>query len=33
METGVFEGRRFVAGKDAILKALAVRHGLPDPHP
>jgi hypothetical protein len=33
LETGVFEGRRFVAGKDEILRALAVRHGIPDPHP
>ena len=33
METGIFEGRRFVAGKDAILKVIAARHGIPDPHP
>ncbi|MDQ7247866.1 DUF3088 domain-containing protein [Dongia sedimenti] len=33
IETGSFEGRRFVAGKDAILRVLADRHGLPDPHP
>jgi hypothetical protein len=33
LETGSFEGRRFVAGKDAILQVLAARHGLPDPHP
>jgi hypothetical protein len=33
LETGRSNGRRFVAGKDAILKALAARHGIPDPHP
>jgi hypothetical protein len=33
LETGTWNGRRFVTGKDAILKALAVRHGIPDPHP
>jgi hypothetical protein len=33
LETGTWRGRRFVAGKDAILKALAARHGIPDPHP
>jgi hypothetical protein len=33
LETGVWNGRRFVAGKDPILKALAVRHGILDPHP
>jgi hypothetical protein len=33
LETESWRGRRFVAGKDAILKALAVRHGIPDPHP
>jgi len=33
LETGHWDGRRFVAGKDAILKALAIRCGIPDPHP
>jgi DUF3088 family protein len=33
LETGTWAGRRFVAGKDAILKALAARHAIPDPHP
>jgi hypothetical protein len=33
LETGTFNGTRFAEGKDAILKALAVRHGLPYPHP
>jgi len=32
-QTGVFEGRALVAGKDAILAALSERHGFPDPHP
>jgi hypothetical protein len=33
LETGEYEGRRFVSGKDAILRALSVRYGIPDPHP
>ena len=33
LETGSWDGRRFVAGKDAILRALSVRHGILDPHP
>ncbi|HYC98864.1 DUF3088 domain-containing protein [Brevundimonas sp.] len=33
LETGQHQGRRFVAGKDAILRALSVRCGIPDPHP
>jgi hypothetical protein len=33
LETGSWNGRRFTAGKDAILRALAARHGIPDPHP
>jgi len=33
LETEIWGGRRFVTGKDAILRALAVRHGIPDPHP
>lgn len=33
LETGAHEGRRFVEGKDAILRALSVRYGIPDPHP
>jgi len=31
--TGVFDGRAFIADKDAILAALTERHGFPDPHP
>lgn len=33
LETGTANGRRFVAGKDAILRVLAVRHGTAEPHP
>lgn len=33
LETGQHQGRRFVEGKDAILKALSVRCGIPAPHP
>lgn len=33
LATGSFDGRRFVAGKDAILAALSARHGIPLPHP
>ena len=33
LETGRWKGTRFVAGKDAILHALSVRHGIPVPHP
>jgi hypothetical protein len=33
LETGSFNGLRFVAGKDAILRVLTVRHGIPEPHP
>jgi hypothetical protein len=33
LATGAANGRRFAEGKDAILRALAVRHGIPDPHP
>lgn len=32
-ETGSFGELRFVDEKDAILKALTVRHGIPHPHP
>jgi hypothetical protein len=32
-QTGVFEGRAFVSDKDAILKVLAERHGIAEPHP
>lgn len=28
-----YKGRRFIAGKDAILNVLASRHGIPHPHP
>lgn len=33
LETGVHGGVRFVSGKDAILRALTLRHGFPEPHP
>ncbi|MDO8296506.1 MAG: DUF3088 domain-containing protein [Caulobacter sp.] len=33
LETGEWNGRRFVEGKDAILKALSIRYGIPNPHP
>jgi len=33
LATGSWNGRRFTAGKDSILRALSVRHGIPDPHP
>ena len=33
IETSVAFGQRFVEGKDAILNALAIRHGIPVPHP
>ncbi len=33
LETGEANGYRFVEGKDAILRVLALRHGIPDPHP
>ncbi len=33
LATGSYQGRRFVAGKDAILAALSRRYGIPDPHP
>lgn len=32
-ETGLHEGRSFIADKDGILAALSERHGFPDPHP
>ncbi|GAB4066224.1 DUF3088 domain-containing protein [Ancylobacter sonchi] len=32
-QTGTHAGRGFIADKDAILAALAERHGFPDPHP
>jgi len=32
-QTGVFEGRAFIAAKDGILAALTERHGFPLPHP
>jgi Protein of unknown function (DUF3088) len=28
-----WNGRRFVEGKDTILAVLALRHGIPLPHP
>jgi len=33
LETGKFGDRRFVVGKDAILRTLSVRYGIPVPHP
>jgi hypothetical protein len=33
LETGTANGHRFVEGKDAILRALSLRHGIPAPHP
>jgi DUF3088 family protein len=33
LATGTHGRWRFVAGKDAILKVLSRRHGIPDPHP
>ena len=33
LETGEYNGVRFVKGKDAILSALNKRHGIPIPHP
>jgi hypothetical protein len=33
LATGRWGGVRFVEGKDAILRVLALRHGVPDPHP
>ena len=33
LDASVHDGRRFVAGKDAILKMLSARHGIPIPHP
>jgi hypothetical protein len=33
LAAGTANGRRFVAGKDAILAALAARHGIALPHP
>jgi Protein of unknown function (DUF3088) len=33
LETGHFGERRFVEGKGAILRALSLRYGIPDPHP
>lgn len=32
-QTGSYQGRAFIADKDAILAALSERHGFPDPHP
>jgi len=33
LETGRANGHRFVEGKDAILRVLSLRHGIPEPHP
>jgi hypothetical protein len=33
LATGSYQGRRFIADKDAILSALSLRHGFPEPHP
>jgi hypothetical protein len=32
-ETGQANGRRFVEGKDTILRVLTFRHGIPEAHP
>jgi glutathione S-transferase len=32
-QTGTHNGRAFISDKDAILAALAERHGIPVPHP
>lgn len=32
-QTGSYQGRAFIADKDAIPAALSERHGFPDPHP
>lgn len=32
-QTGLHEGRGFIAGNDKILAAMSERHGFPDPHP
>lgn len=32
-QTGIYNGRAFIAEKDAILSALTERHGFPEPHP
>jgi hypothetical protein len=33
LATGSHGRVHFVAGKDAILRVLSLRHGIPDPHP
>ncbi|MBR0931883.1 DUF3088 domain-containing protein [Bradyrhizobium jicamae] len=33
LETGRANGNRFVEGKDAILRVLRLRHGIPEAHP
>ena len=33
LDASVHNGRRFAAGKDAIVKMLSARHGIPIPHP
>lgn len=33
LENGVFQRRRFAEGKDAILRALTLRYGIPPVHP
>lgn len=33
LQNGEWNGRRFIADKDAILAALSIRHGFPAPHP
>jgi DUF3088 family protein len=32
-QTGSYQGRAFIADKDALLAVLSERHGFPDPHP
>ena len=33
LATGIHEGRGFIDDKDAILRALTLRHGIAEPHP
>lgn len=32
LQTGIYEGRSFIADKDSILAAFSERHGFPVPH-
>ena len=33
LQTGIYQGRRFVEGKDAILNVFNLRYGIPLPRP